>query len=572
MSATSFSTANQTFRQLFGNGLTYVVPRFQRDYSWTIDECEELWHDIQEVLKEDGEPAHYMGYLVLQSTDSKTFEVVDGQQRLTTLSILALAVLKVLGDLIKEKVDPANNERRSEQLRSSYIGYLDPVSLVSRSKLKLNRNNDDYFQLNLVPLGNLPRRNIRSSEQLLRRSFEFFYEKLSKEFFGRRDGSLLADFLDKLSDRLFFTVINVTNQLNAFKVFETLNARGVRLSPTDLLKNYLFSVVDRQGIHSEELETLERRWERMVDKLGGESFPEFLRAHWNSRNSFVRESELFKVIREKTPDRSAVFYLISQMESDLDTYAALSSPEDALWNNDEKNYIRTLRIFGIRQPWSMLLAAKRNYNQQDFISLLRSCAVVSFRYNVIAGLIPRAQEIVYNKIAKQISSTNLLIGNAIRQLSEIYPRDAEFIAAFANKSLVTTAARNKKVVRYVLFEIEKHVSGARFDVDSAAYNLEHVLPENPGINWTAFPDPQMREYIYRLGNLTLMNAAANRDIGNMSFAEKKSSYEQSEFEITRRIALENEDWNPDRVAARQNWMAIQASSIWRISQLHEEQA
>ncbi len=77
MSAVSFNTANQTYRQLMGNGLAYRVPRFQRDYSWTQDEWDDLWQDIQGVLA-GGEPAHYMGYLVLQTQDNKAFHVIDG--------------------------------------------------------------------------------------------------------------------------------------------------------------------------------------------------------------------------------------------------------------------------------------------------------------------------------------------------------------------------------------------------------------------------------------------------------------------------------------------------------------
>lgn len=96
MSAVNFNTSNQTLRQLLGNGLTYRVPRFQRDYSWTQDEWEDLWQDIQETMRPGGELAHYMGYLVLQSQDNRSFDVIDGQQRLTTLSLLALAVLKCL--------------------------------------------------------------------------------------------------------------------------------------------------------------------------------------------------------------------------------------------------------------------------------------------------------------------------------------------------------------------------------------------------------------------------------------------------------------------------------------------
>ena len=139
------------------------------------------------------------------------------------------------------------NGQRQEQIRQNFIGYLDPVTLVARSKLNLNRNNNHYYQNYLVPLAHLPQRGFRASEHLLRKAFEWFDRRVTdyaKNSVGDR-GVRLAELVENVSDRLFFTIITVTDELNAYKVFETLNARGMRLSATDLLKNYLFSVLDR---------------------------------------------------------------------------------------------------------------------------------------------------------------------------------------------------------------------------------------------------------------------------------------------------------------------------------------
>ena len=174
MSATNFNTKNDTFRKLMGNGLTYRIPRFQRDYSWTVEEWEDLWMDILGTIRDGGEPAHYMGYLVLQSDNDKVFDVIDGQQRLTTISLIVLAVLKNLQRLIDDGKDAERNKSRMEQIRQTYIGYLDPVTLVPRSKLSLNRNNDHYYQTYLVPMGHLPQRGFRASEHSLRKAFEWF--------------------------------------------------------------------------------------------------------------------------------------------------------------------------------------------------------------------------------------------------------------------------------------------------------------------------------------------------------------------------------------------------------------
>jgi hypothetical protein len=568
VTAINFNTSNQTLRQLLGNGLTFRVPRFQRDYSWTQDEWEDLWQDMQETLRPGGEPAHYMGYLVLQSQDNRTFDVIDGQQRLTTLSLLALAVLKNLQELADAGVDAENNRRRIDQLRQSYIGYLDPVTLVPRTKLSLNRNNDAYYRDYLVPLQQLPQRGLRASEHLLRKAFDWFVRQVRDQYTGTRSGADLARFLDELSDKLFFTVITVTDELNAFKVFETLNARGVRLSPTDLLKNYLFSVVYRESSHPQEIETLERRWEGMVGRLGGESFPDFLRTHWNSRRRFVRESDLFKTIRAETPDKRKVFDLLREMEQDIDVYVALSNPEDTLWNEEQRRYVSELRMFSVRQPWPLLLAAFRTFDVHGVTELLRVCSVISLRYNVISGLITNEQERTYNGVAQKIAAGEISsTAQTVRALAPIYVSDDAFRQSFAAKVLRTTSARNKRIARYLLCTLEAHLTNHEYDLDSPRYNLEHILPENPGANWPQFSDEQAEAAVYRLGNFAMLESSVNRDLGNRPFAEKRPVYAQSSFELTRRVAQDNEEWALDRLAERQRWMARQATALWRIGQL-----
>ena len=158
MTADNFKTYNQNFSKLFSNGVTYRIPRFQRDYSWGEDDWHELWADIIETTKVNGEPAHYMGYLVLQTNDNKTFDVIDGQQRLTTLSIIILAAIKNLQNLALDAQDNTPSIQRAQGLRSSFIGSLDTVSLTTKSKLKLNRHCDFYYQNNLVPLKTIPQK------------------------------------------------------------------------------------------------------------------------------------------------------------------------------------------------------------------------------------------------------------------------------------------------------------------------------------------------------------------------------------------------------------------------------
>jgi hypothetical protein len=122
-------------------------------------------------------------------------------------------------------------------------------------------------------------------------------------------------------------------------------------------------------------------------------------------------------------------------------------------------------------------------------------------------------------------------------------------------------------MRYILFKIERHLSDIQYDYNSDKYNIEHVLPQNPEDNWPDYTEQQVDNYLYRIGNMTLLAAGANRDVGNKPYQQKRIFYQQSEFKITTSIAAEHQQWLPERIVSRQKWLANQATAIWRIAEL-----
>ena len=250
-------TGTSSYHDLISNGRTFQVPSYQRDYSWEREYWEDLWLDILDLPKEK---YHYMGYVVFQEDNSKlkTSLIIDGQQRFTTLSILCLSAIKLLKEWADNDIDKRNNETRIDKLTEKFLGNFSTSKLTITPKLILNKNNDDFYKSYLLNHRKPPAiTRLNPSQKKLWQAYEFFGQSL-KQMFTSQSGEELARFIDdEVSNSLIFTTINVSDDLNAYKVFETLNARGVKLSPADLLKNYLFSKAFESS--TAELEETERR-------------------------------------------------------------------------------------------------------------------------------------------------------------------------------------------------------------------------------------------------------------------------------------------------------------------------
>ena len=556
------STATINYLELIGNGKVYRVPPYQRDYAWTEEEWEDLWNDVLD-LRQETENRHYMGALVVQGESDREFTIIDGQQRLATISIFSLAVIAKLHRMADQEIDPERNRERAKELRNRFVGEKDPASLIESSRLNLSRTDDAFYQDYLVQLRDPPNpRGLPQSNTLLWKCFRYFSEQLEALDDLQEDGEALARVLSETAARsLLFILIKVEDELDAYTVFETLNARGLELTTADLLKNYFFSKVRVPN----DLDALQRRWQALIATVSPERFSDFLRYHFLCEQTGVRKERLFKLVRDRVNTSQHVFELLGALEDRAELFAALGDASHEYWMElrNVKPHVQALILFRARQVTPVLFAAWERFSPDDFARVLKLVSVVSFRY-LVSGRNPNALEPAYHEAAKAILDGNAPRPGAVfAHLRPVYVDDGAFENNFAVFSL--NPRRGKKLVKYILCRLEEGAGGGPRDPETEPASIEHILPQNPSGDWfDSFTALELEAATNRIGNMTLLESAVNRDVGNAPYPVKRAAYEGSVYALTREVAeMAPEEWTFAFMENRQRHIAQRATQVWR---------
>jgi uncharacterized protein with ParB-like and HNH nuclease domain len=546
------NTDDLNLRDLLGNGKKYRVPKFQRDYSWGQEQWQDLWEDI-EFIHENVDEYHYMGYLVLQEKDDSVFSVIDGQQRFTTFSLIVLAAIKRLKEI--------NDEERANLLLRTFIGTEDLTYLTIENKLTLNRNNDYYYN-QAVSGQPIPKRSVNKTTRLMHDALDFFYENFCHEQFSQ--GEKINALIGNVARKTLFTTIFIGDELNAYKVFETLNARGVRLSSADLLKNYLFSTIDiSQDMPDKFIDKLDEQWEKIGVNIFGKNYTDYLLTEWNSRHKKVRQNLLFKSIKKEITNDTLARKYLNQLSSHCYLYAALINPEEEFWKDfpeykEIKRDLLFLKMFGISQPISLLFSSCLNF-KSEFHRILKWITNLSLRYNVICREHTGEQENLYSKICVDIQD-GCGIQEIKQKLLTLYPNDERFKSDFTEKTFPTKQS-NKKA-RYLLARLEEYNSNNSNNsaVDESKLTVEHILPEEPDNHWCEYFGENYAVFNQRLGNMALVSSQDN--MAQEPFSDKRPKISQTKYQINDINSYS--DWDEDAINSRQSDLADIAVLLWKI--------
>ncbi len=540
----------------------FVVPRFQRNYSWDEDHVEIFWRDIFNIFAED-DSDYFLGAIVVRHSDSDGPIVIDGQQRLITVSILLAALRSILAE--SNEIDDV------EHVVRAFLVADDPDADASAPRILLNRADRSFYDRYIVEkccIDELMRMrrddSLPLSNRLLADCFCFMYRQLRR--FTERDwtaGELARAVLKAIDEKIYIIRLDVRSDYDAFVLFETLNDRGLSLSESDLLKNHLLAAA---GPH---LKDTQADWETIEGNLGGERLLKFVRHHWLSSRGMTSRAGLYPDIKRSVGTPEAVADYTEELCAASEYYDALRDPNSRVWGAfgpEPQDWLREridcLRLLRSDQIFVVLLAALETDHKQ-FPALLELMINFTFRYTTICNLSPSALLPVLIAASQHIRAAGRADAQEVFQrfLNPLYPDDSQFHSAFSRRAI-----RYNGLARYVLNKLNHQITRpGGTAAQPQITDLEHILPKRFQRNWTVdrkdFPGGP-EKYVHRLGNMTLLTTNLNRELGNQPYEVKRQAFAQEALEITRMLADEPR-WTAEAIGRRQNWMAGLAIKIWR---------
>ena len=534
-----------------------AVPPNQREYAWELKYVRTLFQDFSREM--DGEDRlYFLGTIVTIPRPNGVLEIVDGQQRLTTTTILLSA--------IRDHLRPTENDL-AESIDSDFLTIFNRQNRTREARLRLNVVDNEYFRLRLISALPVPEAS-KPSHVLIDQAFSEA-SKHVKAIISKLDtkdhGNALNRWIDFLEKKASAILLRVPNATNAYRMFETLNDRGKRVSQSDLVKNYLF------GASGEDrLSEVQQNWTAMRGAL--ESMEDedttipFLRQALIIMRGFVREAAIYEAVQAAVKGQQQSVTFSSDLAGLANTLVAVSSPDHERWNTlpDARRALQVLNLFDIGVMWPLILSIGHMLSDREASRALQFCVSLSVR--LMIGNLTRTGSVeeglagIAHQLGQGGISTTAELKSALKELT---PTDGRFRAAFESATV-----SNRKLARYYLRSLEMAHKGEVSpwhipNDDQRVINLEHVLPERPEGNWPQFSDDEVRIFRNRIGNLALLQANENSLLRSCSYADKRPVFAASPYETTSQVA-ESDTWTPAKIDERQKILAGIALKAWPI--------
>ncbi len=553
------SSIDKDIKSILESGF-YQIPRFQRPYSWEKDNVVEFWADI--TNRADNE--YFIGSMVVFKKQQSLFGIVDGQQRLTSLTLIFSAIrdhLKILDNeelakgiqrLIMKK-DLDNKDQFILQTEMSYPYF---------HKCIQSFNNNENMT------------SITDEEKALRDAFELLKGLIRSELNDFESDKEKINYLKALRDqvvRLKVIFIELDNEDDAYIIFETLNTRGKDLQPSDLVKNHITKLLRSE---TETLDRVRDKWKEMLGNIQTSKIDidinTFIYHYWLSKETYTTQKKLFKEFKNNVNSENVSEHL-EAMLIESKYYRAIYEPTYMEWTNEEENLKRSLEalsVFKVRQPLPIVLAILAEYyatkinlkNAKKYINYIEK---FHFMHNAVTSQRSSGGlSSYYAKKARELRHAPdeqekvAVLNNVKNKLAQDKPTYEEFELAFADLKYSDKFTKDKKIIQYILRKFDE-ASRRGTPLDYSLMTIEHIASQS-------VDDLPMNDKA-NIGNLVFVTAKDNsEELKNKSFIDKKEIF-VSKYPHFEKNILEAPEWSKEKILERTKYLSEKAyNEIWSI--------
>ena len=540
----------------------FEVPIYQRMYSWTTAQCDRLWNDLVDVAQDrDGGGGHFVGSIVyiesglFQVTTIPKLLLIDGQQRLTTISLLLCG----LSNHITEK--EVATQIKSETIRNYYL-----INREEDGDLRYKILLTDTDRASYVRLINGDASPDTGPTNLLVRNYRFFLRKLA-------DTTLSPDEIYQAINRLEVVDVALDRRYDDPQlIFDSLNSTGIDLSEPDRIRNYILMGLEP----GEQKDLYERHWHPMEESFGRKGYDEWF--NWFVRDYLTIKNEgripkvggvyeAFKAYAQGRENGSSK-ELVADMHRFSNYYLELALGKGEA-DSDIKEALEEIRSLNVTVSYPFLLQLFDDFasgvlGRSDLLAILDIIGSYVFRRS-ICGIPTNSLNKTFGTLANLINEDKYLesVQAAFLMMDSYrrFPSDEEFTDAFKSRDIYSLRNRN-----YLLRKLENHKRKEYVNVDN--YTIEHILPQNPNLSsaWISmlgerWEDVQAK-YLHTIGNLTL--TGYNPELSDRSFGEKRDmegGFRESPIRLNRSLSG-LESWTEEAIVRRAEELANQAEGVW----------
>lgn len=564
----NISGSEHPLSKIFSSDFEFIIPQYQRPYAWEVEHAENLFKDLTDFADAAPDEGYFLGSVVLIKEDGKPqSEVIDGQQRLTTLTIL----LAVLVDFLTAETD-----QDAEQKKNLKTYVIEPGNkwegLEAKPRLTLRERDNEFFRkyvqgwrfdeldkLDASGLENEAQRNIQSNSA-------YFQSAVEKTF--AEDEEALVRFIQFLLGRCFLVAVSTPNRDSAFRVFSVMNSRGMELQPTDIIKADIIGKVpkaDQNKVNDD--------WEQMEVDLGREGFNDLfsyirmIYAKEKARKSLLEEFRQHVMANDVDP-KSFVNDLLKPYATAYDTIRTSSyvAVEKSIEINRLLTWLNRIDFSDWVPPAIAFMSRKKDDPAEilGFFQRLERLAawMLACRVNVNERIE------VFAEILKEIEDEKSVTEITWLELSE--EEIKEFVDVLNGDVYQLTPRRRS----YIILRLDSFISDGGAVYDPKVLTIEHVLPQTvkDDSEWAEiWPEEKKRAaWVHRIGNLVPLNKRRNSSAQNYAFKKKCQAYflgkdNVSSYALTTQV-LNDGKWTPKTVKARQKMLLEAMKEGWR---LHE---